>query len=77
MSNVISMPKAVGKRWRVDIGYRHEDGVRVQSFFIEELDELHARVEAGPDWNAITGILVTLAERSAPDGWTVEQSLAS
>lgn len=77
MTNVISMPKPAGKRWRVDIGYRHEGGVQVQTFFVEELEELHDRVEAGPDWNAITGILVALAERSAPDGWTVEQSLAS
>jgi hypothetical protein len=45
-------------RWMVEISYRADRETLVKE--IEELDELCALVENGPDWNEIDEILVTL-----------------
>lgn len=40
-------------RWRVELEYRSDNGPIVVEHWIEELDEIHSLVEAGPDWNAL------------------------
>ena len=64
-------------RWRAALTYRHDDGPRTKFVFVEEISDLEAIVEAGPDWNALLSILITLNRRSASSGWTVEQAAAA
>lgn len=62
-------------RWHATIHYRSDAGnIDVEHDF-EEIDDLHAIVERGPDWNAIDRIVVTLA-RKTHDGLTIEQAAA-
>lgn len=62
-------------RWKATATYRTETGPLVIEHDIEELDELADLIEASHDWNALEDIRITLAERSHPDGWTIEDSL--
>ena len=47
-------------RWRASILYRHDAGLKAQAFDIEELEEIHDLVEAGPHWGTIENITITL-----------------
>lgn len=49
------------KRWSAIVSYRSEHGPVSVDYEIEELGELPALVEYGPDWNAIIDIRVKLA----------------
>lgn len=61
-------------RWKVVITYRMERGPYLDvTHDIEELEELHALVERGPDWNTIIKIEVTLARICTP-GLTIERA---
>ncbi|TBD37726.1 MULTISPECIES: hypothetical protein [Rhizobium] len=67
------MTDATDKRWKVSITYRYDDGPRKTVFFIEEMTELAAIIEHGPDWNAMVDCRITYNGRNYPKGWTVEQ----
>ena len=41
------------KRWLVVLTYRTEHGPVEVEHFVEELEEIHDLVEAGPDWNTL------------------------
>ena len=60
-------------RWNAEIIYLTDDGENVVEHFIEEIEDLHDLVEAGPDWNTIQGINLQLIEVLSP-GLTVEKS---
>jgi hypothetical protein len=45
------------RRWRVETSY---GGAKPAVWYIEELSELRELVEAGPDWNTIAEIRLTL-----------------
>lgn len=64
-------------RWNVILTYRTANGPRVDTHNIEELFELDAIVEGGPDWNALIDIKITLARGTAADDYTIEDSLAA
>ena len=60
-------------RWKAVATYRTNNGpVDVEHFF-EELEDLHDLIEAGPDWNTLVDIRVTLV-RTLYDGLTVEEA---
>lgn len=62
-------------RWKAVATYRTANGpVDVEHFF-EELEELHDLIEAGPDWNALVDIRVTLCRVIYP-GSTIEDAEA-
>ena len=46
-------------RWRASVLYRHDAGLRSRFFDIEELEEIHDLVEAGPHWDTIFHINIT------------------
>ena len=48
-------------RWHVVVRYNADAGPVEVEYDIEELDELHALIERGPDWNTLVDIKVTLA----------------
>jgi|HubBroStandDraft_2_1064218.scaffolds.fasta_scaffold372720_2 hypothetical protein len=62
-------------RWIATATYRSEAGtIRINHHF-EELFELHALVEHGPDWNALVRIEVILNPHYATSpGITIEES---
>lgn len=60
-------------RWNAEITYRTDEGENVVEYFIEEIEDLHDIVEAGPDWNTIQGINLQLIRVHSPD-LTVEKS---
>lgn len=62
-------------RWHVAIIYRSTNGPIAVEHTFEELSDLHDFVEAGPDWNTIASIVVTLARTTTP-GLTLEQARA-
>lgn len=49
------------KRWKVETTYHDRP---VQMIYVEEIKELQAVVEHGPDWNLLDHITITLNRRS-------------
>ena len=49
----------MSKRWKVIVSYKPEHMVD-ETYTIEELSELHNKIEYGPDWNDIEAITITL-----------------
>lgn len=66
-----------GERWEYQIIFRHNKtkkcptGLKTVFGTIEEIEDLHEIIEAGPDWNTIKDIRIKLVEDSTI---TVEQS---
>lgn len=58
MTNVVNLHG--DKRWRAVIEYTHQNGPIVIEHFFEEISDLHAIVEHGPDWNTLARCMVTL-----------------
>jgi hypothetical protein len=46
------------QRWMVEITYNNSEPTTPVAF--DELSELHAIVELGPDWNMVEAITITL-----------------
>lgn len=63
------------KRWKAVATYRSASGPIDVTLEIEELDEIDALMERGPDWNALIDIRITLA-RTAYGQITVEEAKA-
>lgn len=59
-------------RWQAVVTYRADAGPVDVTHDIEELEHLQNLIEAGPDWNAIDAITITLSRRSYDV--TVEQA---
>jgi hypothetical protein len=60
-------------RWLAVVTYRGEAGPIEVDHHFEELEELQALIERGPDWNTIISIVVTLnPERATHPGDTIE-----
>lgn len=76
IGRLAQMPnKSFDTRWIASISYFTDDGQIIERFGLEELDEIAAIVERGPDWNAIGTITITLNHRTCPVGTTVEQTI--
>lgn len=58
-------------RWRCVIEYRTDAGIADVEHFIDELSELHALVELGPNFYTVHKITIDLL---APPYLTVEQA---
>ena len=61
-------------RWKATVFYRTEAGLLDVKMFLDELCDLHDRIEQGPHWDTIASIVV---ERMNHDEWpdlTIEQS---
>lgn len=54
-------------RWTATATYRTGSGPLDVTHDIEELRDIHGLIEAGPDWNALTDIRITLARPMAAD----------
>ena len=61
-------------RWRVELCYRFEGGVKRGVIYIEELEELQGIIEKGPHFDTIVSLTITVADPSIAD-LTVEGSL--
>jgi hypothetical protein len=61
-------------RWLVTIHYNSESGIILVDHDVEELDEIVGLVEAGPDWNTIDKIEISLARRSHGRIITIEEA---
>lgn len=61
----------VAMRWQVTIWYRSKLGTIDVQYAVEEISDVDGIVEAGPDWNTIEKIEITLARALVP-GLTVE-----
>lgn len=62
-------------RWIATIYYRTDGGILDVTHAIEELEDLHDIVEAGPNFYAIARIEIVLADPSFPKpGLTVEEA---
>ncbi|MGB3897019.1 MAG: hypothetical protein WA973_00515 [Mesorhizobium sp.] len=75
MNNVVTIHmQGKSARWHVVLRYRStKAGIVDVHHDIEELDDLPALVERGPDWNSLIDCVVTLNRTSTPD-LTVEQA---
>lgn len=58
-------------RWKAVATYRTEAGPIDVEHAIEELEDLQWLMEAGPDWNTLIDIRITLARTLFP-GLTIE-----
>jgi hypothetical protein len=67
--------KSFDSRWVAAITYNTDDGEIIEHFGLEELDEIAAIVEHGPDWNTIGAITITLNHRTHPSSTAVEQTV--
>lgn len=65
VSAALPAPRETGPRWRVVITYKTLVASFDKVVLIEELDELHDIVESGPDFYAIDGIHIELANQLA------------
>jgi len=67
--------KHTDQRWRAAVAYRSSElgEIEVEHFF-EEIEDLADLVEAGPDWNAITRIEITLNRKASYS--TLEEAAA-
>lgn len=55
------------KRWLATVNYRSSTGGFVPvDHELEELYDLQAVIEAGPDWNCIVGITIKLMRVTSP-----------
>jgi hypothetical protein len=61
------------KRWMSSVTYRTASGTKELVHNFEELEELHALIEKGPDWNAIADIHVVLHPDRATDPYLTIQ----
>lgn len=59
-------------RWRVIVWYRTEHGLLDVEHFIEELEDLHDLVEAGPHFDTIENISIFRVDHVDGDALTVE-----
>jgi hypothetical protein len=73
MTGILDRPEVTTARWRVVIYYRSAAGLIDVEHGVEELSEIEALVECGPDWNSINRIEVTL-DRVSHAALTVEQA---
>jgi hypothetical protein len=57
-------------RWLAEVVYRTQRWLVDVDYVFEELAELHAIIERGPDWNAVERIVLTLnpARAAYPGG---------
>lgn len=64
-------------RWTATVHYRTDNGPLDVTHLIEELEDLHDLVEAGPNFYAIDRIEIVLTDQSYPKpGLTVEEAEA-
>jgi hypothetical protein len=61
-----------GIRWIVDVTYHSDAGDVDVCHHLVELNDLQDVVEAGPDWNCIKGIAITLARSTGQEIKTLE-----
>jgi hypothetical protein len=66
------IPKG-SRRWMVQITYRSDNGVVIEEYDIEELDELEEIVESGPHWDAISDIVIIRGRDRRPT-FTIEDA---
>ncbi|WP_234053637.1 MULTISPECIES: hypothetical protein [unclassified Xanthobacter] len=59
-------------RWRAVVHYRTDAGVLDVEHFLEELGDIHDRVEAGPHWDTIERIEILRHGVGTLPGLTVE-----
>jgi hypothetical protein len=62
-------------RWTATVYYRLDAGLLDVTHEIEELEELAALVERGPNWFTIDRIEIKLIDQQSYPGMTVQQSL--
>lgn len=60
-------------RWKVTVYYRSDSGLLDVVYYLEEIADLHDRVEKGPHWDTISTIRVERINRQHK-GLTVEQA---
>ncbi len=68
----MSAPGRDPPRWSATVTYSTDAGPVEVEHLVEEIADLDAMVECGPDWNSIERIVVTLTRRHPV---TVEESL--
>lgn len=61
-------------RWKAIITYKRKKGAEKRTFLFEEIEDLHAIVEGGPDWNAIEKIVVKLNRLQHGEIITIERA---
>lgn len=62
-------------RWTAEVVYRTTNGPVGFTHDFEELEDLHQLVEAGPHWDTIIEIKVTLARPSEKADLTIEEAM--
>lgn len=63
-------------RWLAIVTYRTDSGPITVEHNIEELEEIHDLVEAGPSWFAISSIKITLQRDLSYEHLTIEEAEA-
>lgn len=62
-------------RWHATIFYRTDAGILDVEHDLEELEDIHDRVEAGPHWDTVDRIIIVRGEKLIAD-LTVEKAAA-
>ena len=71
----MSVRPEIRSRWLIEATYRTDHGPVDVHHEVEELEALHDLIEAGPDWNTLIDIRITLnPARITSLGLTVERA---
>jgi hypothetical protein len=62
-------------RWHALVYYRTDDGTLMCEYDLEELADLHDRVELGPHWDTIEKIEVFRVKHVSDETLTTEEAL--
>ncbi|TPN16216.1 hypothetical protein FJ973_05865 [Mesorhizobium sp. B2-1-3] len=60
MSNVVAFPRSSVPRWRAEVVYRSDLGPLEIVHVFEEIEDLAALIEHGPDWRCMVSCEITL-----------------
>jgi hypothetical protein len=66
--------RPVRYRWKATAVYRHDSGVVDVTHDLEELADLHDRIDKGPHWDTVERIVIERVNHVEDAGLTVEQS---
>jgi hypothetical protein len=74
MSVMIEDAPSTLARWKATVWYRTEAGLLDVEMLLDELHDLHDRIEQGPHWDTIASIVVERMNHDERSDLTIEQA---
>jgi hypothetical protein len=74
MSVMIEDALSTHARWKATVLYRTDAGPLDVEMLLDELCDLHDRIEQGPHWDTIASIVIERMNRHEKSDLTIEQA---